>query len=71
MYSRVKKYAFPPEAAESDGAQAKRDLAMKIAEGLAGFLKACEKAESATFDLPREIAALKAALAIVTAQTAK
>lgn len=67
QYGRIRKYAFPPEAQESDGAQAKRTLATKIAEGLAAFIKACEKTESAPFDLPREIAALRAALAIVTA----
>lgn len=64
MFSRVKKYAFPPEKAEGEP-KARRDLAARIAEELAKLVKVCESAESAPFDLPKEIAALKAALVIV------
>lgn len=66
-FSRVRDYAFPPEKAESEP-KAKRDLAARIAEELAKLVKVCESAESAPFDLPKEIAALKAALVIVAAK---
>lgn len=63
MFSRLVKYAFPTEKAES----APRDLKTRINEELAALIKACQKAEGATFDLAKTITALEATLTIVNA----
>ena len=63
MFSRLVKYAFPAEKAET----APRDLKTRINEELAALIKACQKAEGATFDLAKTITALEAALTIVNA----
>ena len=63
MFSRLVKYAFPAEKAET----APRDLKTRINEELAALIKACQKAEGATFDLAKTITALEATLTIVNA----
>lgn len=60
MFSRVVKYAFPSEKAETTP----RTLKTRLCEELAALIKACEKAESPDFDVMAEIGHLKAALAV-------
>lgn len=61
MFARVAKYAFPAEKAEA----APRDLKTRLNEELAALVKACQKAEAATFDVGATIAALNGALSII------
>lgn len=61
MFSRVAKYAFPAEKAEA----APRDLKTRLNEEIAALVKACQKAEAATFDVGATITALNAALTII------
>jgi len=61
MFSRVIKYAFPAEKAET----APRDLKTRLNEELAALVKACQKAEGASFDVNATITALNATLAII------
>lgn len=62
-FNRIVRYAFP---SESNGPSAPRSLKTRIQEELTGLKKACEKAESADFDLVKMIAMLDAGLAIVS-----
>lgn len=61
MFARVVKYAFPAEKAET----APRDLKTRLNEELAALVKACQKAEGATFDIGATITALEATLKII------
>jgi len=61
MFSRVIKYAFPAEKAETTP----RDLKTRLNEEIAALVKACQKAEGATFDVGATIVALNAALTII------
>jgi hypothetical protein len=60
-YARVIKYAFPAEKAET----APRDLKTRLNEEIAALVKACQKAEGASFDVGATIAALNATLSII------
>jgi hypothetical protein len=66
MFSRIVKYAFPKEKAETVA----RTLETRMAEELASLIKACEKAETPAFDPAKVIKHLKSALAIVSAKPA-
>jgi len=61
MFSRVVKYAFPAEKKESETTT----LKTKIQEGIADFIKKCEKATDADFDLVATKQALQAVLTAV------
>ena len=61
MFNRVVKYAFPAEAVES----APRDLKTRLNEEISALIKACQKAEGASFDLGATITALDATLKII------
>lgn len=61
MYSRVLKYAFPAEKTDA----APRDLKTRLNEEIAALVKACQKAEGASFDVGATIAALNATLSII------
>ena len=61
MFARVVKYAFPAEKAEA----APRDLKTRLNEELAALIKACQKAEGASFDVNATITALDAALKVI------
>jgi hypothetical protein len=60
MFSRVVKYAFPSEKAESTP----RTLKTRFCEDIAALIKAGEKAESAEFDVVVCLNHLRAALAV-------
>jgi hypothetical protein len=61
MYSRVVRYAFPAEKAET----VTRTLKTRISEELSALIKACEKSEGEDFDVMQTINNLRATLAIV------
>jgi hypothetical protein len=61
MFSRVVKYAFPAEKAET----APRDLKTRINEEIAALVKACQKAEAPAFDVAAVLACLEATLTAV------
>lgn len=61
MFARVVKYAFPAEKTES----APRDLKTRLNEEIAALVKACQKAEAASFDVGATITALEATLKII------
>ena len=61
MFARVVSYAFPKEKAEA----APRDLKTRLNEEIAALIKACQKAEGASFDLGATIGALDATLKII------
>ena len=61
MFARVVKYAFPVEKAET----APRDLKTRLNEEISALIKACQKAEGASFDLGATITALDATLKII------
>ena len=61
MFSRVVRYAFPKEKTESESVS----LKTKIQEGIADFIKKCEKATDADFDLVATKQALQAVLTAV------
>lgn len=61
MFNRVVKYAFPAEQTESTP----RDLKTRLNEEIAALVKACQKAEGATFDIGATITALEATLKII------
>jgi len=61
MFTRVAKYAWPTEKAETTP----RDLKTRLNEEIAALVKACQKAEGATFDVNMTIAALNGALTII------
>ena len=61
MFSRVIKYAFPTEKTEA----APRDLKTRLNEEIAALVKACQKAEAASFDVGATIAALNNALSVI------
>lgn len=60
-FARLMEYAFPTEKAEPTP----RDLKTRLNEELAALVKACQKAESAPFDVGATIRGLEAVLAIV------
>jgi hypothetical protein len=62
-FSRIVKYAFPAEKAESDNVPT--SLKTKIQETIADLVKKCEKAEGADFDLVATLAALQNVLTVV------
>jgi hypothetical protein len=62
-FSRIVKYAFPKDKAESDNVPT--SLKTKIQEQIADLVKKCEKAESADFDLVATLAALQNVLTVV------
>lgn len=62
MYGRVRKYAY---GADDKGPSEPRDLKTRLNEELAALVKACQKAESASFDIGATIRALEATLAVV------
>jgi hypothetical protein len=62
-FSRIVKYAFPKDKAESDNVPT--SLKTKIQETIADLVKKCEKAESADFDLVATLAALQNVLTTV------
>ena len=64
MFGRVVKYAFPPDESER-GPTAQRDLKTRMTEELAALIKACQKAESAPFDIGMVIGHLESALKYV------
>ena len=61
MYSRIVRYAFPTEKAETVA----RTLKTRISEELSALIKACEKAEDEDFDILATINNLRATLALV------
>ena len=61
MFARVVKYAFPAEKTENTP----RDLKTRLNEEIAALVKACQKAEGATFDIGATITALEATLKII------
>jgi hypothetical protein len=61
MFARVVKYAFPSEKTETTP----RDLKTRLNEELAALVKACQKAEAASFDVGATITALEAALSVI------
>ena len=63
MFTRVIKYAFPAEKTEAEAAP--RDLKTRLNEEIAALVKACQKAEGASFDVGATIAALNATLSII------
>lgn len=63
MFSRVKGYAFP--AIKDDTDSTTKDLKTKINETIANLVKACQKAEDATFDITSVIGALENVLTVV------
>ena len=62
-FSRIVKYAFPKDKAESDTTPT--SLKTKIQETIADLVKNCEKAEGADFDLVATLAALQNVLTVV------
>jgi hypothetical protein len=62
-FSRIVKYAFPKDKAESDTTPT--SLKTKIQETIADLVKKCEKAEGADFDLVATLAALQNVLTVV------
>ena len=60
-FNRIVKYAFPKEASESEPTS----LKTKIQEGIADFIKKCEKATDADFDLVATKQALQNVLTTV------
>jgi len=62
-FSRIVKYAFPKDKAESDNVPT--SLKTKIQETIADLVKKCEKAEGADFDLVATLAALQNVLTVV------
>lgn len=64
MYGRVVKYAWPTDATDK-GPTAPRDLKTRMNEELAALIKACQKAESAPFDVGMVIGHLESALKYV------
>ena len=62
-FSRIVKYAFPKDKAESDTTPT--SLKTKIQETIADLVKKCEKAEGADFDLVATLAALQNVLTTV------
>jgi len=62
-FSRIVKYAFPKDKAESDNVPT--SLKTKIQEQIADLVKKCEKAEGADFDLVATLAALNNVLTVV------
>lgn len=54
-FARVMQYAFPPEKSEPTV----RDLKTRINQEIAALVNACQKAESAPFDVAKVIAALE------------
>ena len=63
MFNRVKGYAFPANKDDTDNAP--KDLKTKINETIANLVKACQKAEDATFDITSVIGALENVLTVV------
>jgi hypothetical protein len=63
MFNRVKGYAFP--ALKDDTENPPKDLKTKINETIANLVKACQKAEDATFDITSVIGALENVLTVV------
>ena len=63
MFNRVKGYAFP--AIKDDTESTTKDLKTKINETIANLVKACQKAEEATFDITSVIGALENVLTVV------
>lgn len=61
MYSRIVRYAFPTEKAETVA----RSLKTRISEELSALIKACEKSEDEDFDVLATINNLRATLALV------
>lgn len=61
MFTRVVGYAFPKPKAE----RVPTELRTRLNNEIAALIKACQKAESAEFDIGATIAALEAALKIV------
>jgi len=62
-FGRVSKYAFPSEA--DTGPSAPRDLKTRMNEELAALIKACQKAESAPFEIGMVVGHLESALKYV------
>ena len=63
MFSRLVSYAWPKEKQAAEP----RSIETRFAEEITALIKAAEKAESASFDIPKVIAALDAALKLVVA----
>ena len=63
FFGRVAEYAFPSD--KEKGPTQSRDLKTRLNEELAARVKACQKAESASFDIGATIRALEATLAVV------
>jgi len=63
MFTRVKGYAFPKVKDESESTP--KDLKTKINKTIADLVKACQKAEDATFDITSVIGALENVLTVV------
>jgi hypothetical protein len=63
MFTRVKGYAFP--AIKDEAESTPKDLKTKINETIANLVKACQKAEEATFDITSVIGALENVLTVV------
>ena len=61
MYGRVRKYAYGGDKGPSEP----RDLKTRLNEELAALVKACQKAETASFDIGATIRALESTLAVV------
>lgn len=59
---RAIEYAYP---SDDKGPSEPRDLKTRLNEELAALVKACQKAESASFDIGATIRALEATLAVV------
>lgn len=62
-FGRIADYAWP--TTDEKGPTAARDLKTRLNEELAALVKACQKAESASFDIGATIRALEATLAVV------
>jgi len=62
-FGRVVEYAFPSDT--DKGPTQARDLKTRLNEELASLVKACQKAESASFDIGATIRALEATLAVI------
>jgi hypothetical protein len=62
-FGRVVEYAFPSDT--DKGPTQARDLKTRLNEELAALVKACQKTESASFDIGATIRALEATLAVV------
>ena len=62
-FGRVAEYAFPSQ--DTGDTHAVRDLKTRINEEVAALIKACQKSETANFDIGATLAALDAVLKAV------